>query len=586
MNISEYDTIAKDLDNYRENEIWKSIIEESKHFVGVVESMSESPCSMLLYDKSVAEEIGLIRIQDKFCCLLDGYNCDKYKYLKNDYLQVKVWAIIKDVCDMVGIEIPTIQELECLLDNKVWDIYEKGLTCTINQADSDWATSLVKKYKPRSISEGSQWVAIIRPGCASLLNDFLDRKEYTTGVKELDDLLEDSGHRLIYQESIMKYLIWLGISEPHSYDIIKKIAKKKFKEKELDELKGQLREGWMKQVGTIDGFEATWIVVEQASKYSFNASHSLSYFYDSAYGAYLKSHYPLEYYSVVLNYYSDDSDRTTKLVKELDYFNIKIENPKFRYSKGTYMPDKETNVIYKGVGSIKYLNEACANQLYELRSNTYNTFLELLKDINEKVNINSRQLTALIYLDYFSEFGKSKKLLEIYNRYTDLSSRKQFKKSDLVTMGLTEEIMKKYSKKETEKIFKDVDINGLINELIINIEDKNVPLKDKISAEIEYLGYPITKLKTKGFYYVIKIDEFNNKKSITRYLTMYDLYTDDLIKYKLSDFRLFVENPIIENQLIKIIEESKKPKRHKDDNNKWQVIPNEYNLCMDAWECY
>ena len=51
----------------------------------------------------------------------------------------------------------------------------------------------------------------------------------------------------------MKYLIWLGIPETGSYDIIKKIAKKKFKEKELSELKEKLQKGWMNVVGKEDG---------------------------------------------------------------------------------------------------------------------------------------------------------------------------------------------------------------------------------------------------------------------------------------------------------------------------------------------
>lgn len=85
LNISEYDDIAKDLDRYREDKKWKSIIEESKRFIGVIESVAESPCSMLLYDKPVRKELGLVRTsKGKLCCLLDGYNCDKYKYLKND----------------------------------------------------------------------------------------------------------------------------------------------------------------------------------------------------------------------------------------------------------------------------------------------------------------------------------------------------------------------------------------------------------------------------------------------------------------------------------------------------------------------
>ena len=78
-NISEYDDVAKDLDAYRDSPKWKKLIEDSKRFVGVVESISESPCSMVLYNKPVRKELGLIHTKEKMCCLLDGYNCDKYK---------------------------------------------------------------------------------------------------------------------------------------------------------------------------------------------------------------------------------------------------------------------------------------------------------------------------------------------------------------------------------------------------------------------------------------------------------------------------------------------------------------------------
>ena len=331
--INEYDEIAKNLEAYENDNKWKKVIQDSKRFVGVIESISESPCSMLLYNKPVRKELGLVRTsKDKFCCLLDGYNCDKYKYLKNDYLTVTVWAIIRDVCKLAGIPIPTIREIDNLFDDETFDIYKNGLTSTINQADSDFATGLVTTYCPKTVSEMSAFVAIIRPGCASLLQDFIDRKPYTTGVKELDDLLIEGNHRMIYQELIMKYLIWLGVPETGSYDIIKKIAKKKFKEAELAQLKAELLDGWKKRGGTEEGFIETWTVVEQAAKYSFNASHSLSYAYDSLYGAYLKSHYPLEYYTVALNYYGDDAVRTLKLTNELQHFGIRLKPIKFRYS--------------------------------------------------------------------------------------------------------------------------------------------------------------------------------------------------------------------------------------------------------------
>ena len=85
MHISEYADVSEDLEKYAEHPKWRNLIEQSKRFIGVIDSISESPCSMLLYDKTVKEEIGLVRTpKGEICCLLDGISCDKYKYLKND----------------------------------------------------------------------------------------------------------------------------------------------------------------------------------------------------------------------------------------------------------------------------------------------------------------------------------------------------------------------------------------------------------------------------------------------------------------------------------------------------------------------
>lgn len=497
MHISKYDEIAKNLEQYEEDEYWGKIIKDSKVFKGVVESISESPCSMLLYDKNVAEEIGLIKTKEGLCCNLDGYNCDVYKYLKNDYLAVTVWTLIRKTCELANIKIPTIKELESMLDEKTFKIYEDKITCTINQSDSDFATNLVSRYKVSSVAEMSAFVASIRPGFASLLDNFIDRKPYSTGVEALDNILEDSYHYLLYQESIMKYLIWLGIPEPETYGIIKKISKKKFKEKELRDLEEKLKEGWINKVGSIDGFEETWQVVNDASRYSFNASHSLSYAYDSLYGAFLKSHYPLEYYTVALSIYSDDSDRTNRLIKELNYFDIKLLPPKFRYSRAEYFMDKETNSIYKGMASIKYMNAQVSEELYKLKDNQYNNFMDLLIDIYDKTCINSRQLNILIAIDFFEEFGKSQKLFDILKLYENIMSKKiKSKKGEVsfnkVDLPYPQEIIEKYatekSKEDKYKQYKVENALGLCYELMNDIPNMEMSSIDKIRINLDAMG--------------------------------------------------------------------------------------------------
>lgn len=257
--------------------------------------------------------------------------------------------------------------------------------------------------------------------------------------------------------------------------------KKKFKGKELKELKLKLHNNWIEVVGREGGFEETWKVVEDAARYSFNASHSLSYAYDSLYGAYLKSHYPLEYYTVVFNNYNGDTERTVKLTKEISHFGIKLKQPKFRYSKAEYTMDKKTNSIYKGIQSIKYLNESIGEFLYSLRDNKYNTFTDLLIDLNK--NINSKQLNILISLDFFSEFGKSRKLQQIYDNFSNIYGKKQLDKAKY-----PDKIFAKYAKKETEKKFMYDDTVELLKALERKIPNENIKIIERIQTWYEYVG--------------------------------------------------------------------------------------------------
>lgn len=579
-NINEYDEIAKDLENHLDDKKWGCVIEKSKIFRGVIESIAPSPCSFLLLDKPISKEVGLIKVGDIICCALDGYNCDVYKYLKNDYLTVKVYEIIDKVYKLIGRPIDDISTLVNNCDDKVWEIYAKGLTTTINQADSNYDKQILKKYQPKNLAELSAYVAAIRPGFASLLNNFIERTPYTTGIKDLDDILEDSFHYLMYQESIMKYLVWLGIEEKGTYDIIKKIAKKKFEEEELKELKTQLLAGWVKNVGKEEGFNETWQVVEDAAHYSFNASHSLSVAIDSLYGAYLKANYPLEYFTVVLSMYSDDMERTANLINELPYFGIKLESIKFGKSSSDYAMDKENNIIYKGIASIKYCNTQISDELLELSKNRYNNFIELLKDIKIKTSLNSRQLKILTGLNFFKDFGENKYLLEateIYNKFYDC---KQINKNKLEELGLTEYLMKKYSAKETPALFKEIDNLGLISYLIEKCPNKPMGIIDHIKFEKEYLEYVTYVNDTVHEDYYIIVDFIQNKDVSKPRFIARSIKTGEEIHSRIKQGKIFKEHPFGLFSVLKIKEFDKEFKR-KPVNGEWVVTDEIEDILTD-----
>ena len=591
--LSEYDEVAKDLESYVNDRKWSNVIEQSKRFRGVVESVAPSPCSFLLLDKPISEEVGLIQVKDITCCALDGYNCDAWKYLKNDYLCVLVWDLISKTYESIGQPIDTIDTLLSKCDDKVWKLYADGITTTINQADSDFDKQILKRYKPRSLAELSAYVAGIRPGFASLLDNFVERKPYSTGVSALDDLLEDSFHYLMYQESIMKFLVWLGIEEKETYDIIKKIAKKKFKASELNALKERLIQQWKERVGTDDGFNATWQVIEDASHYSFNASHSLSVAIDSLYGAYLKSHFPLDYFTVALTMYSGDSTRTANLCNELSYFGIKLLPIRYGHSRSTYVMDREKNAIYKGISAVKYCNETIAEELYQLsQENWYDSFVDLLDDIKEKTSVNSKQLSILIHLGFFEMFGKAKKLTEIVKLYDGISGKlpalrtcKTIKKDKIegyTEYGISEFLISKYSNKETPKTYSEIDNLGLLNELISTIPDEGFSIRETIRFENEVLGYTeYVNDKIKPTYYVV-IDYKTYGEKTRPYFVAYNLSTGKSIRTKVPSSKIFKEKPFDEYSILEIEMFTEKHK-HKKVNDEW-VRTDEIELVVEEYE--
>ena len=583
--MDEYNEVGKNLDAFRTDKKWKPIIDEAQKYIGTIESVSPSPCSFVLSNKPLSRELGLIRVGNELCACIDGYTSDVWKFLKNDYLTVKVWKIISDFYKMIGQPIPNIRELLQKVDNRTWKLYEDGMTATLNQADTDISTSMLKRYKPQTDAEMSAFVAAIRPGFASLVNTFLDREPYSTGVTEIDEILQPSYHFMLYQESIMAFLVWCGMKEDHTYDIIKKISKKKFTPEAKEELRQELLLGYKAKLGTEEGFDEVWQVVDDAARYSFNAAHAVSVAYDSIYGAEAKEHHPLEYFTTVLNEYQSDNEKTSRIIAELDYFGIHLENIKFGKSKSEYTFDKNTNTIYKSISSIKYCNEVIANELYELgKNNTYKNFVDVIKDIKTKTSVNSRQLQILTILNFFSDYGSNKKLLQIIEMFEKFYDRKQIKKADVEVLGIDLNEFEGCYDNETQKMYKDLHMDRYVEKMSKKIEDKPLSIKEQIKYEQEYLEYIIysNPKAPKNMFYVVEAKFYKDKTK--PYLNLYNLRTGDTLKTKITSGKSFVERPFQTGNVINVTEFREKNKM-KMVNGTWVKTP-EMEKIVVGWDVY
>jgi DNA polymerase-3 subunit alpha len=240
-------------------------------------------------------------------------------------------------------------------------------------------------------------------------------------------------------------------------------------------------------------------------------------------------------------------DRTANLISEMKYFGIELKPIKFRHSNANYNIDRETNSIYKGVSAVKFCNEEVGNKLYDLRDKEFDSFL----DIIEIFPGNSRQLEILIKLGYFDCFGKSLKLIKLCDLY-DLYGGKKIIKKDKCYLPL--DLVHKYAVSETAKQYRfdQESMRRLLREFSKMIPDTEIPLRTRLEAEAEFMGYisyANPKLKSTGF--VLGI----NTKYTPR-VQLYMLDTGKIITVKVSK-QVYQKQPFDIGNIIRFITEDR-----------------------------
>lgn len=509
-----------------------SLFKQSNEYQGITINLKVHACGHFIFDGDIRREVGLISAVSEstgkrtVCAAIEGGYLDEFGYVKEDFLIVDSVYLTYKFFHSIGMEVPTFDELRHMIDNdkKTWDIYANGITCCVNQCEKEATTNRVKKYKPQNLAELSSFIAAIRPGFASLLSTFLNREPYTTGEKKIDDLLSDTAHFMIYQESIMKVLSFLQLQMGETYGVIKSISKKKLKGEKKEHLLSELNHSWNDEFGNTDNFKNVWNVIEDSARYAFNSPHAYSMGGDSAYQAWFKAHHTKTFYEVAINHYQEKNkkDKIDALVKEaIKFWGYKLGGYEFGADNRKVTINEENKLIYPNLSSVKGFGEGVVDTLYELGQKEYETFTDVLTALFSN-SINKTIVNKLIRINYFKKYGDVNTLLEITRYYDLLNGAKQIAKDKAEKNNLPFDVLAKYGN-ETAKQFNKLDFGKIINELISKIPYKELTLKERLDNQREVLGIVSDSdpKVSKRLYYVSELDI---KKSIVN-IHLFEIYS-------------------------------------------------------------
>lgn len=552
-----------------------TIISKGSHASGIIGS------PITLYDNmGVYYKDGDINLPMSTCAMKA---VDSLNYVKFDILGLKTVGIIKDTCKYAGIKYPKSYEINWN-DKNVWNnmiTSQQG----VFQFEGDYAFSLLKDFTPTTINHMSMVNAALRPSGKSYRNRLISGEFNKNPSKEIDNLLKDNRGFLIFQEDTIKFLTDICDFSGSSADTTRRAIGKKDK-KALNEELPKILAGYCKhspKSKEIAEEEAKQFVqvVQDSSEYQFGYNHSTAYSMNGYECVSLRTYYPIEFIAAYLNR-AETKEDTNNGIELARQYNISVNPIRFGKSLSEYAIDRTNNAIYKGIHSIKYCNTQIADELMEISKNKHDSFIFLLNDINSKTSVDARQLKILTGLNFFSDFGHNKYLLNVIDIYNKFNSCKIIKKDKIEELGLSEYYMTKYAGKETEKQYSNLDNTGLIKELCLKLENKPMSIVEHIKFELEYLGYTTyANPAVSEFYYIVL--EFKTYKDVTRpYLVLRNIKTGDENKARIKQGKIFKESPFGQFSVLKI-KEFEKCFKKKNIGGDW-VVTDEIDDVLESYE--
>ncbi|RKS03091.1 DNA polymerase III subunit alpha [Flavobacterium sp. 102] len=420
----ELDELAKNpMQKHNKNEVVKMVQEygmmlekypnqRSMHSCGII--ISEEPITnftalemppkgfpIVQFDMHVAEDIGF----DKFDILSQrgiGHIDDTVKLIKENQ----------------GITVD-IRDTSLSKDEKTCnELLSQGKTIGCFYIESPAMRGLLRRLKCNNYKVLVAASSIIRPGVAQsgMMKEYIfrhnhpDRFEYFHEV--FKEQLGETYGIMVYQEDVIKIALHYGGLPAADGDILRRAMSGKGRSKAaLQKVKDNFFDSCKKQGHPDQLSQEIYRQIESFAGYSFCKAHSASYAVESYQSLYLKTYYPIEFMTAVINNFGGFY-RTEVYIHEAKMSGAKIHNP--CVNKSEYQTNVYDKNIYLGFQHLKSLDSKTGELIVKERKEN-GPYLSL-EDFIDRIPIGIEGIQILIFIGAFRFTGKPKNELLIIAR--------------------------------------------------------------------------------------------------------------------------------------------------------------------------
>ena len=382
MTISRAMESSAELSSLYENDRQiKELIDMSLKLEGMPRHASTHAAGVVISDKPVAEYVPLSVNDEAVVTQYTMTSLEELGLLKMDFLGLRNLTVIDDAQKYIRETDPLFDiEKIPLDDSKTYNMMGKGLTDGVFQFESDGMKNVLRQFGPHSIEDLTAILSLYRPGPMDSIPKYIHNKhnpqDITYDTPLLKPILDVTYGCIVYQEQVMQVFRALAGYSLGRADIVRRaMAKKKHevmrKEREFfiygekDENGNVITEGALARGVSEDAANRIFDDMSSFSSYAFNKAHAAAYSFVAYRTAYLKCHYPAEYFSALMTSMMDSASKISLYTAECKKHGIRVLPPSVNYSGSGFTPNG--NSIRFGLLAVKNLGLGIIERLIKER---------------------------------------------------------------------------------------------------------------------------------------------------------------------------------------------------------------------------
>ncbi|MBE6543502.1 MAG: DNA polymerase III subunit alpha [Ruminococcaceae bacterium] len=405
-------------EQYQNEPTVKRLIDTAMKLEGLHAHITTHAAGIVIAKDPIYKTVPLCKSGDVVLTQYDMNTVADLGLLKFDFLAIRYLTVIAGAERLVRKKEKDFSVEKIPLDDReTYAMIGRGNSGGVFQLESEGMKKLLAMMKPENIGDIMTAISLYRPGPMDSISRYVecknDKSKITYECEALEEILSETFGCIVYQEQVMQIFRKLASYSYGRADVVRRVmAKKKVLEMEKEResfVEGSYKNGIEREV-------ANRIFDSMASfaSYAFCKSHAAAYSYTSYRSAYLKCHYPAEYYSVLLTSVSRNSAKMSEYIQDAAKMGVKTNGPDINNSDWDFTA--KDGVIYFGLSGIKNIGDGFAEAIVrERRENgKYKSFYDFMNRIT-KGSVNKTQLHSLIGAGAFDSLSEYRsRLLRCY----------------------------------------------------------------------------------------------------------------------------------------------------------------------------